>query len=142
MRGLNDDDLEQWEHFVDVEVAAMREEFGTQGEIMKVRVEVRGGSVPEVMKGIVLPSVVGVFVWVQLDQVRGWAAVLDYGDTAGGPFDDDESQAWFEWRMDASRQFSDWAHESLGVGDPPAGWRAAAPGEDVQVREWLSQNMD
>lgn len=27
MRGLNDDDLEQWEHFVDVEVAAIREEL-------------------------------------------------------------------------------------------------------------------
>ena len=26
MRALNDDDLEQWEHFVDVEVAAIREE--------------------------------------------------------------------------------------------------------------------
>jgi hypothetical protein len=27
VRGLNDDDLEQWEHFVDVEVAALREEW-------------------------------------------------------------------------------------------------------------------
>lgn len=27
VRGLNDDDLEQWEHFVDVEVAAIREEL-------------------------------------------------------------------------------------------------------------------
>ena len=27
MRGLNDDDLEQWEYFVDVEVAAIREEL-------------------------------------------------------------------------------------------------------------------
>lgn len=109
---------------------------------MKVRVEVRGGSVPEVMKGIVIPQVVAVFVWVQMGQVRGWAAVLDHGDTAGGPFDDNESEAWFEWRMDASREFSEWAHESLGFGVPPSGWRAAAPGEDVQVREWLSHNMN
>jgi hypothetical protein len=27
VRGLNDDDLEQWEYFVDVEVAALREEW-------------------------------------------------------------------------------------------------------------------
>jgi len=27
VRGLNDDDLEQWEFFVDVEVAALREEW-------------------------------------------------------------------------------------------------------------------
>lgn len=27
VRGLNDDDLEQWEIFVDVEVAALREEW-------------------------------------------------------------------------------------------------------------------